>query len=303
MSLNFKLNENDLPTRPYPPNKVKNGKRYILRYGEHFSFPASYPYNQYLTGVLLPIALGLEFVTSNSSSVFRKLHIKSIKRSMLAQSNQPYRATNFDVYVSLVASDIETLYLKDKLPVNLRRDLLSTNNDAMRGAFYEIAVAASFVRAGYEVEWLTGHKKPEFIALRGNNIHVEAKRRNSYSNEDKNIAKEVRAIRQLLNKALKKDYKKPYLIYIDSDFAPKSSAENSALYSSLEKELNGKIPDGVALVITNMGYEHESDIHESGNNSAMVMKGSDETPKSEIDNLVKHFYAQLPPAVSDDWRI
>jgi hypothetical protein len=56
------------------------------------------------------------------------------------------------------------------------------NRDQFQGVRYELAVAAIFVRAGYEVEWLTdtSRKLPEFIARReggGVEIAVEAKSR------------------------------------------------------------------------------------------------------------------------------
>ncbi len=68
----------------------------------------------------------------------------------------------------------DLLALPDALLSRLR------HKDQFQGARYELAVAAVFIRAGFELEWITdsSRKMPEFIGQRdGSEIAVEAKSR------------------------------------------------------------------------------------------------------------------------------
>ena len=80
----------------------------------------------------------------------------------------------------VLADDIDRLQLVQRLPRQIRTRLRSY--DHFQGARYEIAVAAMFVRCGFEIEWIDEKavKHCEFVArhkVSGERIAVEAKSR------------------------------------------------------------------------------------------------------------------------------
>lgn len=80
-----------------------------------------------------------------------------------------------------LASDMYFLQLVNEIPKNLTKRLKSL--DGFQGARYEIAVAASLVRAGFEIQWIetnSNKKTPEFNAFQSytkETIAIEAKSR------------------------------------------------------------------------------------------------------------------------------
>lgn len=82
--------------------------------------------------------------------------------------------------LSCLAFDVYTLRHAQSLPEPLIKRL--RHDEQFQGARYEIAVAAVFVRAGYEIDWLASRERkvPEFVARHpstGTEIAVEAKSR------------------------------------------------------------------------------------------------------------------------------
>jgi hypothetical protein len=303
MSFNYKFTDSDIPFRDYPSNKVKNGKRYLLIRGEYLTFPQEYHYHQYLVSVLLANAIGPQlFTDQNDSSAFRRLLFSHIKEMTSNPSGEAYRATNADVYLVTTASDIELLFINDKLDQDLLKRLRSQSDSEMRGAILEISAAAAFLRAGYSVDWLKGESLPEFTASKSKQIDVEVKRRNRTGKVEFDMDKEIKANRQNLAKALKKKRKNPYIVFLDSDIPPKSSKENKIFYDRCREEFGNYELEGVAVVISNNGYEHDGAAIESGKNSVMVIQGNNSPDQKMIEEIIRSLHSKLPPPISSGWQ-
>ncbi len=98
-------------------------------------------------------------------------------------------------------------------------------NDQFQGARYELFVASTFMRAGFKIEYTDetdrSGKHPEFIAEipeTGQFIAVEAKCRHRINSNFKRnpISSSIKlGITNLINRALKKDPQKAFIIFID----------------------------------------------------------------------------------------
>jgi len=128
-------------------------------------------------------------------------------------------------YLSL-AYDLYWLQINNKLPKSLRRRL--RDREAFQGARYEILIAATFARAGFEIELLDESVKStkhcEFIATHkrtGRVVYVEAKSRHRrgvlHQSGTFNEVTDMRGgILGLYRDAVKQAPKgHPYLIFID----------------------------------------------------------------------------------------
>jgi len=215
----------------------------------------------------------------------------------------PIRANNADIYLVTTANDIELLYIKGLLPVGIVKRLRSKSDGEMRGAIYEVAIAAAFVRNGYKISWLTEDGRPEFTAEKNGLVDVEAKRRNRVGVAEYNIDTEIRAIRGNLKLALKKKHDNPYMILVDSDMPPKTSEESVTFYERCQREFAQYELDKACLIITNSGYENDKDRIESGKNSAMVFLGKNGPPKEVIEATIRSMHSELPEPVSSDWPV
>lgn len=301
---NYKFAEDKIPRRSYPSNKVKNGVRYVITRNGHLSFPVFYHYHQYLVSILLSHIIGAELFNDNEDkSAFRNLLFAHIKKYVSGPQYQMVRSSNADTYLLYTASDIELLFINDLLPSKILKRLKSKSDSEMRGVIYEIAIAAAYVRAGYEVQWLTGDSLPEFSATKNVVIDIEAKRRNRVGKKEYNLEKEIHAIRQNLAKALKKKRQGLYLIFLDSDIPPKSSTENEYFYERCREEFGDYNLDKTAVIITNNGYENDQDAVDRGKNSVMVFRGKGGPSKKIIEEIILSLYAKLPEAISLEWPV
>jgi hypothetical protein len=124
----------------------------------------------------------------------------------------------------VLADDLYRLQLAKKLPRELVDRLRMY--DAFQGARYEIAIAATFVRCGFEIEWLKekGKKHCEFNAKHkttGEVIAVETKSRHRPGmlniEGDFPDASKLRAdVQSLLNQALAQNPgDRPFAVFID----------------------------------------------------------------------------------------
>lgn len=123
-----------------------------------------------------------------------------------------------------VAFDVYTLRHAGALPDALIKRLKI--DDQFQGARYELAVAAVFVRAGYQLEWITAtdRKLPEFIARlpsTGTEIAVEAKSRHrpgvlSHAGETPDMESLKVDVGGLMRAALEKETDgRPFVICLD----------------------------------------------------------------------------------------
>lgn len=121
-----------------------------------------------------------------------------------------------------LAYDVYTASDALALPAALLKRL--RHKDQFQGARYELAVAAVFIRAGFELEWIvdTSRKLPEFIARRDKTeIAVEAKSRHrrgvlGRSGEPPDVGGLEVDVEGLLARALEKETDgRPYVICLD----------------------------------------------------------------------------------------
>jgi hypothetical protein len=134
-----------------------------------------------------------------------------------------------------LAHDLYLLQKVKSLPSKLVQRL--RNHEEFQGARYEVAIAAAFVKCGFEVEWLKGHKRhPEFLARNkrtGESVAVETKSRRRPGSlheigplpaEDK-----LRAdVDGLYEDALKQDPgSHPFAIFIDVNLPANTSSEET----------------------------------------------------------------------------
>lgn len=125
-----------------------------------------------------------------------------------------------------LAADVYYLELVHELPRRLKERL--RNRNEFQGARYEVAVAASMIRAGFQVTWAderhTNRKIPEFNAYQAyteETIAVEAKSRRRkgtlhQEGQPDNIDEATLDIFSLYNKAMEKDPgTRPFGVFID----------------------------------------------------------------------------------------
>jgi hypothetical protein len=144
-----------------------------------------------------------------------------------------------------LAYDVFTIADSMVLPEELVRKLKTV--DQFQGARYELAVAAVFLRSGFEIEWIPreGRKRPEFIATHsatGREVAVEAKSRHrpGVLGRQGEIPEQVKIdVSTLMGKALKKETDGlPFVICVDLNMpaASESLAERA-------KELEARVLD------------------------------------------------------------
>lgn len=176
---------------------------------------------------------------------------------------------NNDLYWLSFCYDLFVLVHKKVLPNELIKRL--KNHQEFQGARYELAVAAIFLRAGFEIEWVDTDKQTgkscEFIATHeatGIKVGVEAKskkRKGAIHEEPGDASK--RGISDLLRDAKKKknDENAPLAIFIDVnlpfDFGP---SLQKPIFNEVKKAI-GTLPEDKdsfnLLVITNFPFYYD----------------------------------------------
>lgn len=98
------------------------------------------------------------------------------------RSGQTYSApaTGMTIELIALAHDLYTLQKVDRLPDKLIDRLRNYNE--FQGARYEVAIAAAFVKCGFEIKWIDDRTgpHPEFVAVNsrtGEKVSVETKSR------------------------------------------------------------------------------------------------------------------------------
>lgn len=241
-----------------------------------------------------------------TGSVFHKILYEHISEVSSPEFNSEGRAAiNSEIYLYSVADDIISLYREDLLNKNLLKRLNSSNDGEVRGAIYEISIAAAFVRMGYKIKWISDESRPEFTATKDDVlIDVEAKRRDRHNTLENgyDIKREIRAIRQNITKALNKKRTNLYLICLDSDLPPAASFDNKSLYDAVATNFGNNDLKGSAILLTNNGYEY---LPNSLNrkDSALVVKDSNAINDEVLKSLIRAMHDDMPDAVSDEWPI
>jgi hypothetical protein len=175
-----------------------------------------------------------------------------------------------------LAADMYYLQLVNELPSSIKDRL--RGYDEFQGARYEIAVAASLIRAGFEIEWVKakkGRKHHEFDAVHkvtGETIAIEAKsRRRPGAFHQKGELPDFRAVRAdifgLYNEAMQQNPNdRPFGVFIDinvphqsnrplfardwiSNLLQKIAEEKEALFGSISPNF---------LAVTNSAWHYEA---------------------------------------------
>lgn len=217
------------------------------------------------------------------------------------------------------AYDIYSVYHCGELPDGLIARI--KNNDQFQGAKYEIAVAAIFARAGFDLRWIgkSTNRVCEFIAVHktnGEKIIVEAKsrhRRGVLNRPGKvaDLTKMTSEVGRLFSKALKKETNElPFMIFIDLNL-PLTDGPNdlSKRWIGDIKKMLSKHPMGTlenpekftALLITNFSWHyHDEDTYLKRSESVTILPlfpkarlknpGLVDTIRTAVDQ-----YGKVPP--------
>lgn len=176
-----------------------------------------------------------------------------------------------------LAYDIYCLLEADRLDRDVR-DRLKTD-DQFQGARYELAVAAIFVRSGFDIEWIDQRKGPgkrcEFIAthrVTGEVIAVEAKSRHRIGTLQQpgsppDLASLRGDVRGLYLKATAKDPKeKPFAIFIDANLPHQPELQHlnktwiPEVWNMVTEHLTSLLPEPApfsAVFVTNYAWHYE----------------------------------------------
>lgn len=188
-----------------------------------------------------------------------------------------------------LADDVYRLQLVRKLPRKLLERLRS--HDRFQGARYEIAIAASFVRCGFEIEWLEEKSKKhcEFNARQkgtGEVIAVETKSRHRAGmlNQPGTAPQldSIRAdVRKLFREALQQNPEdKPFLIFIDLNMPhePERSWHEKSWVSDIVSMVNeqpatpANPSSFTGLVTTNFAWHYEGRDVAAGTEALFILR-------------------------------
>jgi hypothetical protein len=190
-----------------------------------------------------------------------------------------------------LAYDNYTLLHAQALPDSLVKRL--RRRDQFQGARYEMAVAAVFVRAGYEIRWLTetDRKLPEFIASHPASkveIAVEAKSRHRPGVLDRDgdlpDVDDLRVdVDRLMKRALEKETDgRPYIVCLDLNLPPEQGENVEAWSAELHRkvlapfgrEATGEPDRFSAVFFTNYSWHWDGE-KPAGNPMSFVIRGLD----------------------------
>lgn len=185
-----------------------------------------------LLGRYLQLVLGHEWFMSGVTSQSRAPLHRLLRTSML--HTRRVRAQAGEMTGNRVLSccatrelltlsdDLLTLELASSLPEELTKRLRV--RDSYQGARYEAAVAAGLVRAGFELTWMSGDRKPECVAKcisSGEELFIEAKSRHRQVWKSDLSPDEWRGFRKdigrLYGRACQKEAEgRPLVIFVDA---------------------------------------------------------------------------------------
>lgn len=160
-----------------------------------------------------------------------------------------------------LAHDLYLLQKVNRLPIKLVNRL--RNFGEFQGARYEVAIAAAFVKCGFEIEWITdsGARHPEFVARNpqtGEHVAVETKsrhRRGVLNQPGKPAIQFAADIEQLYADAVGQNPgDRPFAIFIDVNVPTGSDPNNLADWQA-EILARWTSDDGVSLIgFTNFAW-------------------------------------------------
>jgi hypothetical protein len=184
------------------------------------------------------------------------------------------RATGDAKCLLVLADDLYRLQLVRGLPRRVLERLRDPR--AFQGARYEVAIAATFVRCGFEITWANDKDRArhcEFVARQkatGENIAVEAKSRHrpGVLNERGELPEEVRVdVKRLFSQALKQNPGDgPFAVFIDLNLPQRFEAP-SGWIAEVQRMLDDGQPQPTPsnpapftfLAVTNFSWHYDGD--------------------------------------------
>jgi hypothetical protein len=262
--------------------KAKNKRAVALWNSVHLR-PLQETFHEFLIEIPLKGTLGEEWYKREMAKPERDRHVvvqwlhafREEGRKHKPEEHKPGEvygapATGSTTELLALAHDLYMLLKVNRLPERLIERL--RNYQEFQGARYEIAVAAAFVKSGFDIEWID-HRAgphPEFIArnLRtGEKLAVETKSRRRpgalHHPGDLPREEELRAdVDRLYREALRQDPGVvPFAIFLDVNLPPNNTALEEA--AKWQQEIVGRWQNDAQQVsllgFTNFGWHHLKD--------------------------------------------
>ena len=219
---------------------VERNQRVVAIWNKVVFRPLTETFHEFLVEVPFKGTLGEAWYKSEKAKHESKQHVvihwlealrlqQAQHRPANHQKGQVFGAPASGEAIALIAlaHDLYLLQKVNRLPKKLVNRL--RNYDEFQGARYEIAIAAAFVKCGFDIEWITdsGGRHPEFIARNrrtGEEVSVETKSRHRRGvlNQPGTQASQFAAdIDQLYTDAVGQNpHDRPFAIFIDVNVPP-----------------------------------------------------------------------------------
>ena len=178
------------------------------------------------------------------------------------------------------------------------------NRAEFPGVRYEIAIAAIFIRAGFQLEWITdvARPRPEFVgrhALTGTEVEVEAKSRNrpgllGRGGDVPDRHTLTVDVEHLYRAALEKqvDDGRPYVVSLELNLPPGDERPfqerieelHESVFAPVERERPEDVADPVsAVIITNLAWHWDGEERARDSMTFLARTLNVERPLPEVD--------------------
>ncbi|MCL4522292.1 MAG: hypothetical protein M1453_04515 [Acidobacteria bacterium] len=261
--------------------KAQNKRVVAIWNGVHIR-PIAETFHEFLVAVPLKDTFGEAWYKQEISKAESECH--AVVRWLRAfrqegQEHKPLNHKSGEVYgapatgatteLIALANDLYMLLKVNRLPERLVERLRNYNE--FQGARYEIAIAAAFVKCGFELEWIEDRTgpHPEFIARNkqtGEEVAVETKSRRRpgalHQPGDLPPEDELRAdVDRLYREALKQDPGRvPFVVFLDVNLPPNTSTAEAAKWQQeIVSRWQGNEQQVSLLGFTNFGWHHMKD--------------------------------------------
>jgi len=172
-------------------------------------------------------------------------HVVQLRTGQAPDESALYPAASDGIAAAylLLAYDLYVLRHHDKLQKEALKRL--RHPDQFTGARYELFVAATFIRAGFEIDYEdetdSTRKHPEFLATHSSKhltIAVEAKARHRDVNEA--VGKEVvlPGVKRLLRDAAAKRTANPFAVFVELALPPEPASSKPSWTEHVKRELS-----------------------------------------------------------------
>jgi hypothetical protein len=238
-----------VPTPPATIHAVVNDRRMVAIWNRLYPRQVTETFHEFLIEVPLKGTFGERWYKVELSKLEAKRHVVEQWLRGLREDQQKHKpadhkpgqiysapATGATTELIALAHDLYLLQKVKSLPRKLIRRLRKYME--FQGARYEVAIAAAFVKCGFEIEWVDHHlsRHPEFIARNkrsGEEVAVETKSRHRPGTLHQPgvlpAEEKLRAdVDRLYNDALGQDPgDSPFAIFIDVNLPPNTMPEET----------------------------------------------------------------------------